>query len=83
MSDGDRVVTMWFNRLPGTRDDGTPYQAPGISVMHYAGDGRFSMEVDVLNMAEVGELIGDSGWRPSGAFNLPPARPDRDITPPR
>lgn len=82
MAEGDRVVTMWWNRLPGERADGTPYQAVGISVMHYAGDGRFSYESDLLNMAEVGELIADSGWRPAGKMNLPPARPDRDVTPP-
>ena len=83
MADGDRVVAMWFNRLPGAREDGSPHQAPGISVLHYAGDGRFSFEMDLLNMAEVGEVIGASGWAPPGDFNFPPARPNRDITPPR
>ena len=83
MAEGDRVVTMWWNRLPGTRDDGTPYQAVGISIMHYAGDGRFSYESDLLNMAEVGEIIGDSGWHPPATMNFPPARPNRDVTPPR
>ena len=80
--DGDRVVSFWWNRLPGTRPDGRPYQAPGISVLHYAGDGRFSYELDVLNMAEVFELMKDSGWHPSGPVGIPPKRPDRDVTPP-
>jgi len=83
MADGDRVVSMWWNRLPGTRPDGTPYQAVGLSVLHYAGDGRFSYESDLLNMAEVMELILASGWVPPGAMNMPPAAPDRNVTPPR
>ena len=83
MVDGDRVVSFWWNRLPGTRADGSPYQAPGVSILHYAGDGRFSYELDLLNMAEVAELLTDSGWMPAGDMHLPPERPDRDPTPPR
>lgn len=79
----DRVVAMWWNRLPGTQGDGAPYQAMGISVLHYAGDGRFSYEHDVLNMAHVLELITESGWSPPPTMNVPPARPDRNPTPPR
>mgnify|MGYP001819735059 CR=1 FL=1 len=80
MIEGDRVVSSWWNRLPGSRDDGTPYQALGISVMRYAGWGRFDYSHDLLNMAEVHELIADSGWSPSGGFNMPPGRPERDTS---
>ena len=83
MVDGDRVVTFWWNRLPGLRPDGSPNQAPGVSILRYAGDGRFDHELDILNMAEVMELIGDSGWRPTGPMHAPPASPDRNTAPPR
>jgi hypothetical protein len=82
MVEGTRIVSFWWNRLPGTRPDGSPIQAPGVSILHYAGDGRFSYELDVLNMAEVMECITDSGWVPSGPMNLPPKQPDRSPTPP-
>ena len=82
MSDGQRVVALWWNRLEGTGPDGRALQAPGVSVMHYAGDGRFSYELDILNMAEVIEVIGAAGWTPSAAFNAPPRHPVRDTTPP-
>ncbi len=82
MVDGDRVVTFWWNRLPGNRADGSPNQAPGVSILHYAGDGRFDHELDILNMAEVIELIGGSGWRPTGPMNAPPATPNRNTAPP-
>lgn len=75
--EGDRLVTGWQNRLPGARADGTPYQAPGISIMRYAGDGRFSYEEDLLNMVHVTELIVESGWKPGPGFNLPPRQPRR------
>ncbi len=83
MVDGDRVVTFWWNRLPGNRPDGSPNQAPGVSILHYAGDGRFDHEVDILNMAEVMELITQSGWRPTGRMNAPPEHPNRNTAPPR
>lgn len=82
MVDGDRVVTFWWNRLPGQRPDGTPNQAPGVSILHYAGDGRFDHELDILNMAEVMELLTDSGWKPTGPMNPPPSAPDRNTAPP-
>lgn len=83
MVEGDRIVSFWWNRLPGRREDGTPYQAPGVSIVHYAGDGRFSYELDLLNMAEVGELFSESRWSPTGPMNLPPKVPNRDSTPPQ
>lgn len=83
MVEGNRIVSFWWNRLGGSRADGSPYQAPGVSIIHYAGDGRFSYELDVLNMAEVHELLAESGWSPPGPMHAPPAQPDRNPTPPR
>ena len=75
--DGDCLVTGWQNRLPGKRADGSFYQAPGISRMVYAGNGKFRFEQDLLNMVHVLELIRESGWKPSGAMNVPPKEPVR------
>jgi ketosteroid isomerase-like protein len=80
--DGERVVALWWNRLGDAGPDGRPFQAPGVSILHYAGEGRFSYELDILNMAEVIELIGASGWTPPATFNAPPRDPVRDPTPP-
>ena len=77
MVDGDRLIARWQNRLPGRRADGTCYEAPGYSYLLYAGDGRFSYEEDLLNMVHVGELIRESGWKPTGEFNAPPRKPLR------
>ena len=73
----DRLVSRWQNRLPGRRADGSFYQAPGLSIMVYAGGGKFSHEEDLLNMVHVHELIRESGWKPGPGFNLPPAQPRR------
>jgi len=75
--DGDRLVSVWQNRLPGTRPDGSPYQALGVSVLTYAGDGLFASEEDVLNMTHVIELIQESGWKPGPGFSPPPPQPKR------
>jgi ketosteroid isomerase-like protein len=82
-ADGDRVVSFWWNRLPGTRPDGTPWQVPSFSVSHYAGDGLFDYELDVMNVAEVVEVIGASGWRPGPDLAHSDEKPNRDVTPRR
>jgi ketosteroid isomerase-like protein len=79
---GDDVVVTWRQVLPGQRADGRPYQQTGVSLMRYAGDGRFSFEEDLLNMAHVLEDLAESGWRPRPGFVAPPSGPDRDITRP-
>ena len=81
LSDGERIVALWWNRLEGARPDGRPHEAPGVSIVHYAGDGTFSYELDILNMTEVMEVIAASGWMPPPTFNAPPRNPDRDVTP--
>jgi len=77
MVQGDQLISRWQNRLPGRRGDGSFYEAPGYSLMTYAGDGRFSREEDMLNMIHVGELIRESGWKPGSRFNAPPRNPRR------
>ena len=32
MADGDRVVSMWWNQLPGNRADGSLYRVAGLSL---------------------------------------------------
>ena len=75
--EGDDVVTVWTQILPGKRDDGRPYEQTGVSILRYAGDGKFSYEEDLLNMAHVLEDLATSGWRPGPGFTAPPANPDR------
>jgi len=82
MADGDRVVSMWWNQLPGHRTDGTPYRVAGVSILRYVGDGKFDYEYDIFNMQEVGEVMADSAWKPTAKMNAPPANPNRDTTPP-
>jgi hypothetical protein len=77
MVEGDRLVTRWRNRLPGSRPDGSAYDSPGVSVLQYAGGGRFSSEEDLLNMVHVVELIQESGWKPGPGFHAPPRHPRR------
>ena len=75
--ENDRLVTRWMNRLPGERPDGGFYEAPGVSILLYAGNGRFCYEEDLLNMVHVNEVIRESGWKPGPGFRLPPEKPRR------
>jgi ketosteroid isomerase-like protein len=80
--EGDDVVTVWRQVLPGQRPDGRPFEQTGVSLLRYAGDGKFSFEEDILNMHHVLEDLSSSGWRPGPGFVAPPSSPDRDITRP-
>lgn len=80
--DGDTVVVKWWQILPGVRADGSRYVQSGYSTLVYAGEGRFSYEEDLLNMAHVLEDLAESGWRPPEGFAFPPAHPDRDFSRP-
>lgn len=51
--DGNRIVTKWQNRGPGRRADGTYYEAPGISVIDYAGNGKFAAQWDLYDRLSV------------------------------
>ena len=75
--DGNHLTIGWQNRLPGRRPDGGYWQAPGVSRMIYAGDGKFSFEQDLLNMVHVFEIMKDSGWKPTKKLNVPPQPPPR------
>jgi ketosteroid isomerase-like protein len=75
--EGDDVVTVWTQVLPGQRADGRAYEQTGVSLLRYAGDGKFSYEEDLLNMAHVLEDLAASGWRPGAGFTPPPANPVR------
>jgi ketosteroid isomerase-like protein len=77
--EGDDVVVKWTQIMPRTRPDGTPYRQSAYSRMIYAGEGRFSYEEDMYNMACVLEDIEASGWQPNGHMNVPPAHPDRNF----
>jgi limonene-1,2-epoxide hydrolase len=79
--DGDEVVTVWDQVLPGSRND-RPLRQTGVSLLHYAGDGRFDFEEDLLNMAHVLEDLATSGWQPGPGFVNPPRHPDRDVSRP-
>ena len=79
MVEGNRVVSMWWQEM-GAGPDGATVRCPGISILYYAGDGRFAYEHDLMNMAHVMEAITTSGWTPSAEFNMPPAAPVRDTS---
>jgi ketosteroid isomerase-like protein len=74
---GHRVVTMWEQRI-GAEADGRRNTQPGISILYYAGDGRFCYELDLLNMAHVFEDLRSMKWRPGPGAQTPPEKPDRD-----
>jgi ketosteroid isomerase-like protein len=77
---GNTVVIKWLQVLPGTRADGSRYAQSGYSTLVYAGNGKFSYEEDLLNMAHVMEDVKESGFRFSPDMPPPPRHPNRDFS---
>lgn len=77
---GNTVVIKWLQVLPGTRPDGSRYAQSGYSTLVYAGNGKFSYEEDLLNMAHVMEDVKESGFRFSPDMPPPPRHPNRDFS---
>ena len=74
------------NRLAGTKGyDGSALYVGATSA--FAGlrvsDHEFDYELDVVNMAEVSDLLIESAWVPGTGMSMPGPRPDRDVTPRR
>lgn len=82
MTDGHRLVSQW-DQVLGEKPDGTPWLVAGLSILYYAGEGRFCYSHDMLNMTHIGETMRDMQWKPPAGFNMPPRRPNRDISLPR
>jgi hypothetical protein len=82
MAEGHRLVSQW-DQVLGHRPDGTPWLVPGLSILYYAGDGRFCYSHDMLNMTHIGQTMRDMGWKPPAEFNMPPRQPNRDVSLPR
>ncbi len=82
MAHGHRLVSQW-DQILGHKEDGTPWLVPGLSILYYTSDGLFCYSQDLLNMTHIGETMRAMEWRPSAEFNMPPRKPNRDVSLPR
>ena len=82
MAQGARLVSQW-DQVLGHQEDGTPWSVPGLSILYYAGEGRFCYSLDMLNMTHIGQVMRAMQWRPPAEFNMPPREPNRDVSLPR
>ena len=48
---GNQIITHWWNRGPGQRPDGSPYQTPGVSFITLRDDGLFTYQLDLFDLA--------------------------------
>ncbi len=65
--DGDRVVTRWSNRAPEHRADGSAIECPGMSVLEYAGAGKFKSQFDLYDRLSVRAVIDEATAVRTGA----------------
>ncbi|WOK37432.1 nuclear transport factor 2 family protein [Sphingomonas sp. C3-2] len=48
---GNLIISEWVNRGPGKRPDGSHYETTGVSIITYGGDGKFSSQMDLFDIA--------------------------------
>ena len=56
---GDQAITHWLNRGPGKRPDGSHFQTHGITFLTYAGNGKFSRQYDLFDIAHQMKLCDE------------------------
>ncbi len=70
---GDDVLITWRQVVTGLPGRDEPLAHTGVTILRYAGDGLFSFEEDLMNVAVVGQDLVDAGWQPGADFIAPPA----------
>lgn len=58
--DEGRVVTHWFNRLPGQRRSGGYFEFPGISTITYDDEGRIADQLDFYDRIQALQVIAEA-----------------------
>lgn len=56
---GDQIISHWVNRGPGRRPDGSYYETHGVSFITYGGDGKFSSQYDLFDLAHQMKLCDE------------------------
>lgn len=58
--DEGRVVSHWWNRLPGKRLDGGYFEFPGISTITYDDEGRIVRQLDFYDRVKVLQVVAEA-----------------------
>ena len=69
--EGDRVAFYIWNHLPDPEGGDARYSFPNLSVIEYAGDGKWGFEEDLYNPADANRVVGD-WFRAGGSTDTPP-----------
>jgi len=56
---GDKIISYWVNRGPGRRPDGSFYETRGVSFITYGGQGKFSSQYDLFDIAHQMKLCDE------------------------
>src|ERR1700757_2490579 len=57
--EGDQIISRWKNRGPGRRPDGGYYETDGVSFITYGGNGKFSSQIDLFDLAHQMKLCDE------------------------
>jgi len=56
---GEHAFTHWWNRGPGKRADGSPFQVIGMSHLRFADDDHFASQIDLFDMGRLVQLMDE------------------------
>jgi len=60
----DKVAFGWSNRMPAPDGDASVYEFGGVTVLDYAGGGRWSKQEDIYNNEEMKDVL--ARWLAAG-----------------
>ena len=72
--EGDRVAFYIWNHLPDPEGGDAFHSFPNISLIDYAGDGKWSREEDFYNPNDANRVVG--GWYKAGGSKATPENDD-------
>jgi hypothetical protein len=55
----NRLITHWMNRGPGTREDGSHFESPGVSFLTLDGQARICHQLDMFDLAHQMKLCDE------------------------
>jgi hypothetical protein len=62
--DGNRIIFKWRNVLPNVDGRAGGYEFAGVTILEYAGAGKFSLQEDIYNMKECEQVM--TAWFAAG-----------------
>lgn len=71
--DGDKVMTKWWNQMPVTKEDGTPYRVVGVSCIRLNNDLKIQEMHDCFDAEALFQMVREANRKRGAGVKIPDA----------